>query len=231
MLLQVYIQKLLDFVAQDCWITDMNKTTPNLDAAYRLKTPEDNQRLYAQWAEDYDHSFADEMDYQLPQEVARLFAHNGGTGPVLDIGAGTGLVAEALISYGIGPIDALDISQEMLNVAAAKGVYRNLMAKDITWPFEPETHGYAGLISSGTFTTGHVGPEALDHLLAIALPGACFALSINALHWKAQGFERKFTALEGQICNFKLADVAIYGARNTSSHKDDRGRIALFEKL
>ena len=60
----------------------MSKTSPNLDAAYGLKTPQDNQRLYAQWAEDYDNSFANEMDYKLPQEVARHFANFGGTGPV-----------------------------------------------------------------------------------------------------------------------------------------------------
>ena len=208
----------------------MSKTSPNLDAAYGLKTPEDNQRLYAQWAEDYENSFANEMDYQLPQEVARHFTDFGGTGPVLDIGAGTGLAAEALASYGIGPIDALDISQEMLSVAASKGVYRNLMAKDISMPFEPGVNCYAGFISSGTFTTGHVGPQALDHLLTIALPDALFALSINAQHWKTQGFERKFAALDGQIGKFKLVDVAIYGDRNTSLHKDDRGKIALFQK-
>ncbi|MFL2784902.1 MAG: class I SAM-dependent DNA methyltransferase [Paracoccaceae bacterium] len=208
----------------------MRKTTPDLDAAYGLKTPKDNIRLYASWAKDYDQSFADEMDYQLPQEVARLFANSDGQGPVLDIGAGTGLAAEALTSHGIRPIDALDISQEMLSVAALKGVYRNLMVKDITIPFELGSNLYSGLISSGTFTTGHVGPEALDHLLAIALPGALFALSINAFHWKTQGFESKFSALDEQIYNFKLVDVAIYGARNTSSHKDDNGRIALFKK-
>ena len=208
----------------------MRKTTPDLDAAYGLKTPDDNIRLYASWAEEYDQSFAHQMDYQLPQEVARVFANAGGLGPVLDIGAGTGLAAEALTSYGIRPIDALDISQEMLSVAALKGVYRNLMVKDITIPFDLGSNHYAGLISSGTFTTGHVGSEALDHLLAIALPDALFAISINAFHWKTQGFESKFSALDGQIYNFELVDIAIYGARNTSSHKDDKGKIALFKK-
>ena len=40
--------------------------------------------------------------------------------------------------------------------------------------------GYRGIVSSGTFTRGHVGPEALPHLLAVAEAGAQFALSINA---------------------------------------------------
>ena len=229
--LQAIIRKLLDFDGRGCWGRTMRKTTPDLDAAYGLKTPEDNIRLYAAWAEDYDQSFADEMDYQLPQEVARLFANSGGQGPVLDIGAGTGLAAEALARYGIGPIDALDISEEMLRVAGSKGLYRNLITKDITTPFAPTFDRYAGMISSGTFTTGHVGSEALDRLLSVALPGARFALSVNAAHWKAQGFDRKFIALEKQITQFELVDVAIYGRGNHGPHKEDRGKIALFQKL
>ena len=191
-------------------------------------TPHDSwSKVYDQV---YETSFG-EMYEDLTQATLDFIKANYPSGSrILDIGAGTGLAAEALTSHGIRPIDALDISQEMLSVAALKGVYRNLMVKDITIPFELGSNLYSGLISSGTFTTGHVGPEALDHLLAIALPGALFALSINAFHWKTQGFESKFSALDGQIYNFKLVDVAIYGGRNTSSHKDDNGRIALFKK-
>ncbi|MGJ8555851.1 MAG: methyltransferase, partial [Sulfitobacter geojensis] len=66
---------------------------PDLDAAYALETPADNQRLYADWAESYDHGFAKDMDYRLPQIVADLLVDLfDGQGVVLDVGAGTGLV-------------------------------------------------------------------------------------------------------------------------------------------
>ncbi|PHS21034.1 MAG: methyltransferase, partial [Robiginitomaculum sp.] len=44
----------------------MNDDKPDLDTAYGLKTPRDSKRLYAEWAGDYDASFAVREDYQLP---------------------------------------------------------------------------------------------------------------------------------------------------------------------
>jgi hypothetical protein len=40
------------------------------------------------------------MEYRLPAHVAAAFVSAGGTGPVLDVGAGTGLLAEALRAQG-----------------------------------------------------------------------------------------------------------------------------------
>ena len=55
---------------------------PSLGAAYALETPEDSVRLYASWAESYDSDFAQSSDYILPNQVARVFAEEGGGGPV-----------------------------------------------------------------------------------------------------------------------------------------------------
>ena len=83
---------------------------PNLNLAYALRTVQDNRNLYAAWAKDYETEFAHHMDYVLPQRVAEIFVEIGGVGPVLDVGAGTGLAGEALLKLGIEPIDALDLS-------------------------------------------------------------------------------------------------------------------------
>jgi hypothetical protein len=37
-----------------------------LDDAYKVQTPEDARALYRDWAESYDHDFAQSMDYRLP---------------------------------------------------------------------------------------------------------------------------------------------------------------------
>lgn len=37
---------------------------PDLDAAYALETPDDSRRLYADWAQTYDTSFAKDADYR-----------------------------------------------------------------------------------------------------------------------------------------------------------------------
>ena len=101
----------------------MSDQEPDLNAAYALETPEDNRRLYAQWATTYDQTFAERMEYRLPRIVALVLAEVFvGPGPVLDVGAGTGLVAQNMLMRSMFEIDALDISADMLAVAMAKGL-------------------------------------------------------------------------------------------------------------
>jgi len=69
---------------------------PDLEGAYALNSIEDTKRLYAAWADTYDEAFSDAQGYAIPREVVRVFSGMGGTGPVLDVGAGTGLVAQGL---------------------------------------------------------------------------------------------------------------------------------------
>lgn len=206
----------------------MTKLKPNLDAAYALKTPEDNVRLYADWADSYDQDFAQKLDYQLPMLVARAFVLAGGKGPVLDIGAGTGLAAQALGGLGIGPIDGTDISNEMLGQARAKGIYRNLFWSDLTQSIPCAAGSYAGAISSGTFTTGHVGPDALDRVIGVCQTGGVVAISVNAGHFKAKGFDRAIDRLSSRISQLHISEHPIYGAACTDDHAADMCQIVTF---
>ncbi len=208
----------------------MPKTDPDLDSAYALETPEDNRKLYANWAQSYDADFASDMDYRLPEAVAQLFrqvcvppAH------VLDVGAGTGLVAEGLKGCGYD-VDALDISTDMLELAKSKQLYRTLIEADLTQPLDITDASYDAIISAGTFTHGHVGPDALDPLLRIAKPGAVFVLSVNAEHFDARGFAAKFDALEGEIRDLAFHTVQIYGPGADKSHAQDEAKLAVFYK-
>ncbi len=203
---------------------------PDLNAAYALETPDDNRALYASWAQTYDSGFAKDMDYQLPAHVAGLFLASGARGPVLDVGAGTGLVGEVIAAERSLDVDALDISADMLAVAAAKGVYRRTIEGDLTATLPIPDGVYHSVISSGTFTHGHVGPDGLDEVLRVAAAGAQFVLSINAEHWEARGFEAKFAALEPQITSFEIITVPIYGPAAPIDHRDDQGHIAVFRK-
>ncbi len=209
----------------------MTNKTPNLHAAYALESPEDNKRLYAEWAGDYDEGFAALEDYQLHIHTARAFVGAGGQGPVLDVGAGTGLCGAVLAGLGVGPIDATDISSEMLEQAMRKDIYRDAIESDLNKGIPVPRDSYSGIVSSGTFTHGHLGPEALTALLRVARPGAQFALSINAKHFEAKGFGDALRKLEqGQIENLTLPEARIYGDLAAGENKDDTALIALFEK-
>ncbi len=150
---------------------------------------------------------------------------------MLDVGAGTGLLAAALRGLGHrGAIDALDLSVQMLARAGEKSLYRALVEADLTAPL-PAIGPYAGIVSSGTFTHGHVGPAALAGLLARAAPGAVVAMSVNAGIWATQGWEAVLAALP--IHALDLQDVAIYGQSALSldpSHAADRALIVTFRR-
>ena len=147
--------------------------------------------------------------------------------------AGTGLLAESLRRMGFkDPIDAVDFSVEMLERAAEKRIYAGLFQADVTRPLNLPRR-YGGIVSSGTFTAGHVGPEALPHLLAVARPQAQFALSINRRVWTAAGFDRALESLaaESRITGLHQIEVEVYGqaaARIDADHAGDRALIALF---
>jgi SAM-dependent methyltransferase len=204
-----------------------------LKGALGLAGPEACLAYYRDWAANYDSGFAVEMQYLLPAHVAAAFMGTGAGGPVLDVGAGTGLLAEALRGMGFrAEIDAADFSAEMLDRAAEKHIYAGLHRVDITRPIDLPRR-YAGIVSSGTFTAGHVGPEALPHLLAVAAPQARFALSINRRVWQANGFDRALDDLarQGRITNLQLIEVEVYGAAAAAidaDHAADRALVALF---
>ncbi len=199
----------------------------DLDGAYALRTPADNRRYYAGWAARYDGDFAEAMAYRLPSLVADAFVAAGGAGPVLDVGAGTGLLGIALAAAGLGPVDGIDISPEMLALARAKGCYRHLSEADLTLPL-PHLHApYHGMVSSGTFTHGHLGPEVLLPLIAIAAPGAVFAFSVNAGVWDTRGFAPALHALAPRIEALTVTVEPIYDGA-TGTHATDTAQIVTF---
>lgn len=208
----------------------MTRTPPELKAAYALKTPDDSRRLYADWAETYDSAFAEASGYRLPEEVAMAFADADGQGPVLDLGAGTGLCGVHLAARGVGPLDATDLSPEMLKVAQAKGVYRACFAGDMLDRLPVADGTYTGVTCSGTFTTGHVGPEALGEVLRIMAPGALAALSIKTAHWDSAGFAAGFDRLGAAITDLRTPECRIYAPGSDGEHADDLALIALFRK-
>ena len=138
----------------------------SLEDAYALQTPEDNVALYRHWAETYDVEFARDRGYQYPQILADIYARHSKPAdtPVLDVGSGTGLVASALQEHHSVEtqltIDGVDISPEMLAVSRTKNVYRHLFEADLTQSIDLPEKQYGAVVSAGTFTHGHVGPEA-----------------------------------------------------------------------
>lgn len=158
----------------------------HLGAVYGAKGTEEVAALYDRWAGSYEAEMA-RAGYRHPTIATALLARYlpRGAGPVLDAGAGTGLIGEWLGILGFGRVEALDISEGMLAVARAKGVYSALHRLALGGPLPFEDGRFAGIVSAGVFTTGHVGPEGLDELVRICRPGGAIVLTVKTTLWQA----------------------------------------------
>ena len=201
------------------------RNKPSLQNAYDLKSPDDNIKLYSVWAETYDISFIDDMQYELHFAVAEEFVLNGGKGLILDVGAGTGAVAEALLQKAKYCIEATDISEEMLKVADSKNIYKRSFFSDLTKEIPVTNSSYDGIVSSGTFTHGHVGPSSISELVRITKPGGLITISINEKHWISLNFESEVEKLNQYTRNYTLKKISIYGEQSMHDHKDDKAVI------
>jgi SAM-dependent methyltransferase len=108
--------------------------------------------------------------------------------PIADVGCGTGLVASAL-NLPREQIDGIDISVEMLRVAKEKRLYRSLYKVDLTKSLDVIANDYGAVLSAGTFTSGHLGPEPLESLPNIARQHAIFVIGVKKAFYLEAGFE------------------------------------------
>ncbi len=201
-----------------------------LDDAYAVETPDDNRRLYAKWAKSYESGFIKTKGYEYHERVAEIFiADERPDGPTLDVGCGTGVVGEALRVCGVGRIDGVDISAEMLEQAAAKDVYSDLIEADLTAGMPVTNNTYAGVVSAGTFTHGHLPPESLGELIRVAMPGARCAIGVNAAHWSEHRFEPYLdrAVADGRIGPYDITVVKVY-AGSDPDNPDDMSNVVSF---
>lgn len=166
-----------------------------LSAVYAATSAADVARTYDAWADTYDGEMA-RLGYRHPTICLALLArHLPPGGPVLDAGAGTGLIGEWLKLVGYAPVEGVDLSAGMLAIAARKGAYDRLAEGDLTGRLPFEDGRFAGCVCSGVFTTGHVGAEGLDELLRVLRPGGVLVLTVKDATWEG-GFAARIEALD-----------------------------------
>ncbi len=206
--------------------------TDLLDGAYALKTPEDNRAYYQRFAAHYDQDFAAGLGYIYPKAVADAFLDltDLPNGPICDIGCGTGLVARHLKAKSPDiVIDGVDISADMLSVAADKSLYQSLYEVDLTGDITSLPSGYAAIISAGTFTHGHLGPEPLHQLIRHCQVGGVFCVGVNRQHYQKYDFAGLLRSLaeDNVITSPDLLETAIY-EQKADKHSGDLALICRF---
>ena len=167
-----------------------------LGAVYAAKRPEEVAALYDGWASTYDADMA-AAGYRHPSICLALLSRHlpRGAAPLLDAGAGTGLVGEWLGIMGYPHVEALDISPGMLAVAERKGAYKALHRLALGGELPFADGAFAGIVSAGVFTTGHVGIEGLSELIRICRTGGVIVLTVKDTVWE-DGFAAGIDELE-----------------------------------
>lgn len=205
-----------------------------LQGAYALQTPDQHVGFYSRFADYYDTVFAGGLGYVYHAGIAAaLEGMSLVEGPILDVGCGTGLVAEAIHqSRPEAVIDGVDISPDMLDKAREKGDYRDLLEADLTVDFSHLPRGYAAIVSAGTFTHGHLGPASLAPLLDHCRSGAMAAIGVNSAHFESQGFAVALDALaaSGRLSRLVMNEVPIYDGGN-ADHAGDTAFILCFKVI
>jgi predicted TPR repeat methyltransferase len=171
-----------------------------VDEAYHLEDEAGMVEFYRKWAEDYDHQMLDELGYTSPAMLAAQLRDYlpDKNAEIFDIGCGTGLTCMPLAAAGYENLDGIDLSPDMVRVAAQRGIYRELLLGDVNQQLERDDASYDGVISTGTFTHGHVGPEPLGEIFRILRPGGILACTVHKDLWETMGFDAAFEALVEQ---------------------------------
>jgi SAM-dependent methyltransferase len=107
-------------------------------------TPYDTRRYpivdvrqgYGEWARTYEQTVQDEMDLRLLERLRTV--EWARAREALDLACGTGRMGTWLRAQGVAHIDGVDLTPEMLERAARRGVYRTLRVADVSSTGLPE---------------------------------------------------------------------------------------------
>ena len=174
------------------------KDVGNKIPIYKLKTTDEVMKYYDEWG-DKDKYNKDMVDwnYTGPKETAVIFnkyEKNKDT-LIFDAGCGTGLVGLELKKYNFKNFHGADLSQTLLDTVP-KDLYQKLVKVDLNKPIEVEDNFYGGVMCVGTFTFGHVKPNALDEFIRITKPGGLICFTINEGIHEEYGFDKKIDILK-----------------------------------
>lgn len=103
------------------------------------------KNLFDQYAQRFDQHLTGALKYETPKHLAELFFRHHtlpAHATVLDLGCGTGLVAQAFASNQTEPFHAhwigVDLSPQMIEQARAKHRYQALLCSDLHRPCKPK---------------------------------------------------------------------------------------------
>ncbi len=173
------------------------KDVGNKIPIYKLKTTDEVMKYYDEWGikNKYDQDMV-EWDYTGPKETVNTFIKYSKDKniKILDAGCGTGLVGVELKRHNYLNIDGMDLSKKLLDLVP-EGYYQNLHQVDLNKPIKVNNNTYDAIMCVGTFTFGHVKPNALNEFIRITKNKGLICFTINEGIYEEYGFDKKIKEL------------------------------------
>ena len=204
-----------------------DKDVENKVPIYKLKTTEEIMKYYDEWGTNnkYDKDMI-EWDYTGPKETVNTFKKYAKNKEmkIYDAGCGTGLVGVELKKNGYANFDGVDLSQKLLDLVP-NGLYKNLSKADLNIPLNIRDNEYGSVLCVGTFTFGHVKPQALDEFIRITKNKGLICFTINEGIYEEYGFDKKINELTEK----NLWKKNEFFKSNYISSKDVNAWLGLYE--
>jgi predicted TPR repeat methyltransferase len=169
------------------------KDVGNKIPIYKLKTTDEVMKYYDEWG-DKDKYNKDMLDwnYTGPKETVNILKNYAKNKDILifDAGCGTGLVGKELKKFGYKNIHGADLSQTLLD-SIPKDLYKKLDKVDLNQTIKVDDNFYDAVMCVGTFTYGHVKPQALEEFIRITKSEGLICFTINEGIYKEYRFDKK----------------------------------------
>ena len=171
---------------------------PRVFNALHTNNKEELEELYKVWADNYDHDVVEVIGYVghlITSELLIKYIDNS-KAKILDAGCGTGLVGEVLHERKFKNIVGIDFSQTMLDQALKKNVYQSLALSDLTEKLAFKDNTFDAIVCAGTFTCGHIGPEAFVEFIRVTKIGGYISFTVRDQEWDRLPYEKTIRELE-----------------------------------
>ena len=184
------------------------KSQNRVQWVYSSRNNRELAERYDQWAKGYDRDLDQDFGYNGPQRAAEVFARYAPLDArVLDAGAGTGLVGQALHDLGYQDLVGIDLSMGMLEQARDKGVYAELHQMVMGERLGFSSGSFGAVISVGVLTLGHAPPNSLGELIRVSEPGGHIVFTLRPDVYQNNGFRERQEALVSED-KWRLAEVS-----------------------
>lgn len=147
---------------------------------------------------------------------------------VLEVGAGSGMLGQALADLGVKSITGIDILPEAAQAAKREclGVYENYYVEDLTNLSEKaldtlSSRGFNCMVCASALSSNHIPPLALATAFNLIAPNGSIAFNVQKEGWEEKG-EASFVARNPWVAETDIFEIAQKHDYQHRFHMDGR---------